>query len=356
MSKANVWVRKRQVKRGTTYAVQWQEPRTGKVKTESTGKDKTYAKHRAAEIRKEIMSGVYKGITAISYDDFVCEHLDRVTKGSFETHSYALRKLGAICRPKNLTVVDFQMLEAFVGCRIKEGVSPYTVNKNLRALQSAFSKAVKRGYLKENPINKDNRKDLFVAEPEKNPTVLAENEFDAILEKCPDDTWRAMCKIAYNSGLRRNEILFLAWDDVDYANKTVTICNSEDHSTKSKKVRMVPMNREIVEALKPMRSQQFKNTFIFRQYITDKCFSSRFARIVIRAGYTVTVDGRVKNKYSFHDLRRTFGTNLANRGVSPKVLQKLMGHAKLETTMKYYVNADMDEKRKAVDLLVAKTA
>lgn len=72
----------------------------------------------------------------------------------------------------------------------------------------------------------------------------------------------------------------------------------------------------------------------------------------MKAGFVVTKDGKKQNKFSFHDLRRTFGTNLANKGISPKVLQKLMGHASLETTMKYYVNADMDEKRKAVESLV----
>jgi len=70
-----------------------------------------------------------------------------------------------------------------------------------------------------------------------------------------------------------------------------------------------------------------------------------------------TADGRdrKKNTLCFHDLRRTFGTRLANKGISPKILQELMGHAKLESTMKYYVGTDMDQKKAAVKLLSAQT-
>jgi len=68
-------------------------------------------------------------------------------------------------------------------------------------------------------------------------------------------------------------------------------------------------------------------------------------RIVTRAGL-IGDDG--KPLYSPHDLRRTFGTNLANRGVSPKVIMELMGHSSLDTTMKYYVSASLEEKRKAI--------
>ena len=63
------------------------------------------------------------------------------------------------------------------------------------------------------------------------------------------------------------------------------------------------MNSEIVQALKAMRLQMFS---LFRGHDTEKRFSQIFAKIVIKAGYTVTVDGKVKNKFSFHDLRRSF--------------------------------------------------
>ena len=333
--KANVWIRKRKLKKGHSYAVQWQDPRTGQVKTESCGKDKSYANHLAAERRAEIKKGVYHGITTISYDGFMKEHLDRVSKSSYEEHDYALRKFKEVCNPKDLTVIDYQMLESFVCCRNKESVSPATVNKNLRTLQSVFSKAVKSKYITINPINKDNRQDLFQTESEPVPVVLSQKEFDKVLETCPDDKWKAMCTISYNAGLRRNEIVFLTWDDVDFADGTLTVRNSEDHRTKPRKVRTIPMNQDVIDVLKVRRAGIFKSPYIFRDGQTEWKFSKVFARIVVKAGYVVTVNKKIKNKFSFHDLRRTFGTNLANKGKSAKTVQKLMGHASLKTTMKY---------------------
>ena len=56
-------------------------------------------------------------------------------------------------------------------------------------------------------------------------------------------------------------------------------------------------------------------------------------------------------KISMHDLRRSFAKNIANKGISPKVLKELVGYSKLEKTMKYYVNADIEEKRKAIKIV-----
>jgi len=163
---------------------------------------------------------------------------------------------------------------------------------------------------------------------------------------------RRCVKIAYNAGLRRNEVVYLAWDDVDFENETITVCNSDDHSTKSRKIRTLPMNSDIIKALKALRPRMFQNPYVFRDRLTESLFLHTFEQIVINAGHVITKDGKKKNKFSFHDLRRTFGTNLANKGISPKILQKLMGHALLATTMKYYINADMDQQRKAVESLV----
>ena len=43
----------------------------------------------------------------------------------------------------------------------------------------------------------------------------------------------------------------------------------------------------------------------------------------------------IKKKVGCHTLRHTFGSTLASKGVSPYVIQRLMGHAKLDTTMIY---------------------
>ncbi len=53
----------------------------------------------------------------------------------------------------------------------------------------------------------------------------------------------------------------------------------------------------------------------------------------------------------FHDLRRTLGTNCVFMGVPPKMLQKWMGHKKIETTLKYYVVSPEDFELEAIKRL-----
>ena len=143
MDKIKVWVVKRKRKTGNSYAVQWQDPRTGKFRTEKAGTDKAYARQKAADRRKELLAGVYKEITSISWDDFVREHLEHVkislSAASHKQHELVLRQFKEICEPANLTVIDFSMLEKFRLVRSADKVSPATINKGFATLQSIWS-------------------------------------------------------------------------------------------------------------------------------------------------------------------------------------------------------------------------
>ena len=78
MAKTRVWVMKRKLKKGCSYAVQWQNPKTGKTRTQTVGRDRAYARQKAAERREDLQQGEYREIVGISYDDFVTEHLSQI--------------------------------------------------------------------------------------------------------------------------------------------------------------------------------------------------------------------------------------------------------------------------------------
>lgn len=132
---------------------------------------------------------------------------------------------------------------------------------------------------------------LFQAEPERTPVVLKDDEYKGVLKACPDATWQAMYKIAYNARLRRNEIVYLAWDDVDFKNETITVCNSDGHSTKSRKIRTLPMNSDIIKALKSLRLRMFQNPYVYRDRLNESLFLHTFEQIVINVGHVITKDG-----------------------------------------------------------------
>ena len=63
------------------------------------------------------------------------------------------------------------------------------------------------------------------------------------------------------------------------------------------------------------------------------------------------VEGHEVDHVDVHSLRRTFATNLIVNRADPKTVQELMGHAKLEMTMRLYAKIHIDTKRQAVGRL-----
>ena len=359
MSRVNVWVVKRKRKSGFSYAIQWIDDRTGKVRTEACGTDKAYARQKAAERRKELLSGLYREVRFISYDDFVEEHLSHIkgvlSDGSWEEHERVLRQFKEVCHPRDMTAIDYNMLEKFRKARVADAISPYTVNKYLRTLQSILARAVRRGYAKVNPFI-GNRKALWVAEPEPTPKILAAGDYQKIVAACPDDRWRAICAIAYYAGLRKGEIVSLEWDDIDFDNNILHVRNKENHLTKSRKIRSIPMAQQIVQALRKLLPGVFQSRYVCRNAAGNQIrnnFHRAFQKIVTRAGL---LGSQGEPAFSIHDLRRSCATELLRQGVPPKTAQKIMGHADLSTTMKYYCGVQDQDLRDAIAKLEARTA
>ncbi len=353
-TKAQVWVVKRKKQKGYSYSIQWIDVITGKRRTESCGNDKSYARQLASERRQAIMTGVYREIKPIAYSEFVTEHLAQIkgqlSKATYAEHRLALGVFGRICSPKNLTVIDFAMLEDFRKALIEDGKSDATVNKTLRTLQSILSRAVQRGYIKKNPFE-GNRKALWIREPEKTVNTASQQDFELLLEHCPDDKWRAVCIIAYYAGLRREEILHLEWTDIDYDSQVLYVRNKDGHSTKSRKIRTIPMAPQIASALRKIPRLNIQTDYIFRTRNETRLiynFTRTFHGILSRASL-VTEQG--KAKFTFHDLRRTCATNLLKSGTPPKVVQRILGHSSLLTTMIYYAAVGDEDMRLAIDRL-----
>ena len=308
----------------------------------------------AAERRRMLQNGQIAGIKAITYDDFVTEHLDEIegqlSAGSCREHVRVLQQFKQACNPKTLTVIDYAMLQRFRSARVKDGVTPATVNLCLRTLQGILERAVMHNYIAVNPF-KGKAKALKAKEPEKVVNVMPEKEFIAALDACPNDTWRAIFTVAYHGGLRRGELVHLEWEDINFESRELHVLNKDEHPTKSRKPRTVPMNGDVMKALAALRGGMFPGGYVFRNLrgrAMYNNFGSNFERIVKRAGL---IDSKGKARYSAHDLRGTCVTNLLDRGVSPKIVQVIMGHASITTTMKHYAGVSDKGKHEAMKRL-----
>jgi len=140
-----------------------------------------------------------------------------------------------------------RLAKAFVADRLaSKEVSPATVNKYIRTLQSIFNRAIEpRGYLAEgkNPFAKIKERKIT----ECPIRYVDSKEYYTLIKATNDIWWKALLSIAYGSGLRRNEILHLTWEDVDFEKQRIDVkakkATAEIHEwePKNRKNRVVPM-------------------------------------------------------------------------------------------------------------------
>ena len=171
----------------------------------------------------------------------------------------------------------------------------------------------------------------------RDPANPAATEAVRFTQEGEDGQDAEIVRVAAYAGLRQGELLALRWHDVDFAGSALTVARAMsagvESSTKSGRVRRVPLADQAAAALKRIsRREHFTspNDLVFCNAfggpLDDSALRRRYRRAQIAAGV---------RPLRFHDLRHTFGSLLAMRGVDVVTIQKAMGHSALATTSRY---------------------
>jgi len=268
-------------------------------------------------------------------------------------------------RRPDLGASDFNHLNirAFLGDLHKRGNTRASAARKLAAIRT-FGKYLRR----EGAIDGDPA--ALVGTPkreERLPAHLAESEMSRLLEM-PDTSSplgrrdRAILELFYASGLRLSELVGVGLEDVNLSSRVVRVLG------KGGKERIVPFNRSTEAAIRVWLNDREAIAGAaggWRLGVGKKGAKSRRASEPLFLNYqggrlsTRSVD-RLVRKYvaacstrfgiSPHALRHSFATHLLERGADLRVIQELLGHARLSTTQRYtHVNAAqlLDAYRKA---------
>ena len=152
-------------------------------------------------------------------------------------------------------------------------------------------------------------------------------ELNKIISVEEDKTLADLYLLLFHTGLRRNEALFLDWDDVNLEIKTIKVRNKDGFTTKNQKERTIPINDTVYNLLTSIENN---SDYVFNkdgERLNSFFVSKRFKRCV----RILNLDERIH----LHSLRHSFASNLAQRGVNLYVIQKLLGHSKITTTQIY---------------------
>jgi integrase len=311
----------------------------GRQRLKAVGKDRRLAVELRKRKEMELNSGLVGDPAPVSFKAFVAEH-EQVTEGQVAATTLvsqmdALGVLEELAAPHRLTDIDLRAVEKFVAARCKV-VSPATVNKDLRTLRAIFAKAVKRGYLKENPF--DGVKKL--REPERSIRILSLEEIDKLLAAASSLRWKTFIYLALTTGMRLGELTHLEWEDIDLAGGMLTVQNKAEWQTKSRRIRRLSLTEQAVRMLEELRLGA-KGPMVFETRDGRPLANNiqrQFQAAVRKAG--------IKH-CTLHDLRRTFVSYLAMAGINEAIVQKLAGHASITTTLRHYTHILPESLRQA---------
>lgn len=203
-------------------------------------------------------------------------------------------------------------------------------------LASLFSWMAQSGLIKHSPME--------TIKPIKHPEVIKKSlntvEVDALKSACKTKLDRAMLELLLSSGLRCEELCNLKWDDIDWTTKDIRVI--EGKGGKNRVTMMDDVTKKYLLEYKLSLGYESEYVFAVKYRGEIKCRTTdsvwrKLKALADRAG----VDG-----VSPHTFRHTFATVLYKRGLDVRMIQKLLGHSNINTTM-IYIDSNLEMLRDA---------
>lgn len=253
----------------------------------------------------------------------------------------------------------------------KQTLSPTTVRYINLIIKGALKQAVNNRMIGENVTD-------GVVLPKKNKVEiipLTREEVMRFLKVAKGDRLYTLYLLEMMTGLRRGEILGLKWEDVDFKEGRIKVIhnlyrvNNTDKDAESKyklvlltpktesSKRSIPLNQFMVDELLRHKKEQEREKRLYGEdycdlgmvfckpdgdYISPREFLRQYQRLLQKAGL---------ERKRFHDLRHTVASLLINANENPKVIQQLLGHSTISTTLDIYAHVMDQTLNRSVDNL-----
>jgi integrase len=250
------------------------------------------------------------------------------------------RALAPHCGTYRITDVDGFVFDKFKDSRIREGVSPAGVNRDLALPRAAFNFAVERRLLAHSPF--DGVKLFNEAKYRKPPRTISFAEEEKIL-MCCDARLRTIIVTLVETGMRVGiEALKLKWSDVDFDESIITVVQSKTAAG----LRILPMTGFVkceLEKWRALTSGVSDYVFFNPQRPTAHILSVKTAwhKTLKRAGLS---------PFPLYQCRHTYATRLAGAGVSDTIIDQLLGHSRRDV-LRFYTARVPEYLRDAISRL-----
>jgi integrase len=249
----------------------------------------------------------------------------------------------------NVTPAD---VDAYCQARLKEGITPSTVNVDKKTLNVPFTAAMRAGIVQLNPVAAS--EPIEAAMEERKPFTV--KEVEGLLEVTAGTDWATAIHLSAFAGLRLGDAVNLQWQDINLFESTISF---RPRKTARKKRDMVlpiaPRLKDYLLTLPQPKNgkgplcPELAGKSSAGKSGLSMAFSRRMEKAKISSGSMEASGekGRTFNKKSFHSLRHFFISELERKGVAPDIRMKLAGHT-TSAAHGRYTHTEIETLRKAV--------
>lgn len=284
--------------------------------------------------------------------EFTDEYLNymkqkKYSKAYYISMEFTLKKLikyfGTGKTLKELDTRSAQNFIFFLQENASRGVANY-----LRNLKAAFNQAIAWEYIEKNIFKKITILKVQKATPE----FITEEELKLICKHVTNKNIKDMITFSFYTGARLSEVINLTFKDIDFTERVIHIGRS--YTTKSRKIRIVPICDTLLDTLITRNEEQENNisgskiidietAYVFKgkegRYTPDYV-SKSFLRARRKA--------KLQKEVRYHGLRHSFTAYLNSQGVPIFSIQTLLGHSTASMT-EIYSHLQVSDLRKAIN-------
>ena len=333
-------VRRARNVKSEAYIIDHVDPYTGKRRRKTFKGSRKQAEMLAKELdlkRYRISNGTENSIRSNLWLNDLVEQYQVSIKNTKNPktvirENYTLNGFNKYMGSRRLESIRPMDIQNYVDDRLHKGLSPNTVNLEIRNLKVFFNFGVKNFFIEKSPM-------IGVKGPKPRPKIvrfLTEQEIQDLLKVIDNEPFRNLIITYLNTGARREELVppLFTWSCIDFINHQIQLTG------KHAKTRYVPLNSRVEEIFQRHKAKGFEFPFNFKvDYV-----SHRLADYYVEAG--------IKNA-NVHVLRKTFGSLLIQKKLADiYVVSKLLGHSSVRVTETHYVELLKEN----IDLPVEKLA
>jgi integrase/recombinase XerC len=237
----------------------------------------------------------------------------------------------------NAVDLDHQVIRSWLAHMVESGVSARSARRKLSTLKSYFRFLLKRGLIRENPMQKI----IAPQASQKLPVFVGIHKMEKLFELISTDVGfigirnRLVMEMLYATGIRVSELVTLKHKDISMEAMNLMVTG------KRNKQRIIPFGSQLLAVLNDyhiIKEEQFgifnTNDYLITTVKGKQSYPKLIYNIVTQNLHLVTT----QTKRSPHVIRHSFATGMLNNGADLNAIKELLGHSSLAATQVYTHN------------------